>query len=335
MRRSSFLWKSAQFGAGVSVVLLLSWGITYLSDRRIEQRAPAGWLLLRSLGNLQSVVLQQDTVWAGGVEGLFKLDRRSGALLNPGPGAANLGFVHDLLADRQGILWIARDAGVTKYDGSTWATLDEASGVSPGPVFALLEDREGTIWLGRQDGVLQIRPHSIRSLGKKDGIDMGAVDVLYQDRLDRIWIGSSDPRQGGLAVTESAGFHSFSVADGLVHPSITSVTETRGGTIWVGSGFAGAGGANRLTEHNRFVGMTRKDGLAGDKVRLIYEDRLNRLWFCSEYDGVALFVGGVHQRTLTTTDGLAGQEVKKIVEDADGAYWLATDHGLNKIPSLK
>jgi ligand-binding sensor domain-containing protein len=134
---------------------------------------------------------------------------------------------------------------------------------------------------------------------------------------------------------DGAGFRSFSASDGLVHPSITSVTETRDGTIWVGSGFANTGGANRLTDQNRFAGMSRKDGLAGDKVRQIYEDRLGRLWFCSEYDGVAIFAGGVRQRILTTSDGLAGDEVKKIIEDSDGAFWLATDHGLNKLPTLK
>ncbi len=334
MKPAPALWKAAQVGAGILLVVLLAWGTTYLADRRAEERAPQGWIVRRDLGNLQSLVLQQDTVWTGGVNGLFKLDRRTGSLQDPGAGAAGLGFVHDLLVDRQGRLWIAREAGVTRYDGSNWETLDEASGVPPGPVFALLEDRDGAIWAGRQEGVLQIRPHATVSLGRQDGIAMGPVDVLFQDTQGRLWIGSSDPRHGGLAVIDGAGLRAYSTADGLVHPSITGVTETRDGTVWVGSGFGSAGGANRLTDGNRFVAMTRNDGLAGDKVRNIHEDKLGRLWFCSEYDGVAIFAGGARRRLLTTADGLAGAEVKKIVEDGDGAYWLATDGGLTRIPSL-
>jgi ligand-binding sensor domain-containing protein len=137
-----------------------------------------------------------------------------------------------------------------------------------------------------------------------------------------------------LAVLEDGRWRVCTVADGLIHPSITTVMETRDGVLWVGCGFAGEGGANRLGTDGRFQALTRKDGLAGDKVRQIYEDRRGRLWFCSEYDGAALFSGGARVRLLTTADGLAGQEIKEIIEDQDGAYWLATDRGLSKIANL-
>ena len=84
----------------------------------------------------------------------------------------------------------------------------------------------------------------------------------------------------------------------------------------------------------KLAALTRKDGLAGDKVRLIYQDKAGNIWFASEYDGVAVFRDGKRVALLTTADGLAGQEVKKIVQEDSGIYWLATEQGLNRIATI-
>ena len=79
--------------------------------------------------------------------------------------------------------------------------------------------------------------------------------------------------------------------------------------------------------------LTKENGLAGGKVRSLYEDRDGRLWFGSEYDGIAVYTDNRWQ-VITPNYGLAGWEVKEMVQDSDGVYWLGTEKGLSRIESI-
>ena len=100
-------------------------------------------------------------------------------------------------------------------------------------------------------------------------------------------------------------------------------------TLWFATGFADRGGATRLTD-GVWSGLSRQDGLAGEKVRSVFQDQAGRLWFGSEYDGLAILSEG-SWRILTPNEGLSGWEVKEIVQDSDGAYWLGTEDGVTRI----
>ena len=326
-----WIWRNLlQVIAGILLVAAASWLVTYSTDRQLEKKVRPGWVMVRSPGNLQTVTLYNGDVWAGGVNGLFRFDQRTAAALRLPPGSEALGSVHDLLADRTGKLWVGHQQGIAIYDGTKW---DVFTGFPSGklqPATALLEAHDGAIWIGLAEGVLRQQPDEAQFYP----LPMGPVDVLFQDREGRIWAASSDPRRGGLACFSANRWKTYSTHDGLVHPSVTCVTQTHDGTLWIGTGFANAGGANYFTAGGSLAAITKQDGLAGDKVRQIYQDQDRNIWFCSEYDGVAVFKDGKRVALLTTADGLAGQEVKKIVQDSSSAYWLATDQGLTRIEKL-
>src|SRR5207244_10787702 len=61
--------------------------------------------------------------------------------------------VHDLLVDRQGFLWVATLAGLSRFDGAEMVSYGVADGV-PGPVLhALLQPRDGTLLVGGAGGL--------------------------------------------------------------------------------------------------------------------------------------------------------------------------------------
>ena len=77
----------------------------------------------------------------------------------------NLTFVHQLhhfsvndglpssevyyaLQDKKGYMWFATDAGVVRFDGSTFRTFDQSDGLTDNTVFQLFEDSKGRIWFG-------------------------------------------------------------------------------------------------------------------------------------------------------------------------------------------
>lgn len=65
--------------------------------------------------------------------------------------------------------------------------------------------------------------------------------------------------------------------------------------------------------------LTSADGLAGEKVRSIFQDRVGTIWFGSEYDGLALLDSRGWQ-VLTTRDGLSNPEVKAMLQDNEATY---------------
>jgi ligand-binding sensor domain-containing protein len=103
--------------------------------------------------------------------------------------------------------------------------------------------------------------------------------------------------------------------------------------LWVGTGFAGSGGAV-LINNDSWRTIGRQHGLAGDKVRTIFEDSRRRLWFGSEYDGVALFAD-TRLALIDEAGGLAGPEVKAILEYPADTFWLGTNGGLTRIERLE
>ena len=78
--------------------------------------------------------------------------------------------------------------------------------------------------------------------------------------------------------------------------------------------------------------LSQDDGLAGEKVRSIFEDQNGTLWFGSEYDGIALN-DGQSWRIFTPKTGLAGWEVKDMLQDSAENLWLGTENGLTRLSS--
>jgi ligand-binding sensor domain-containing protein len=73
----------------------------------------------------------------------------------------------------------------------------------------------------------------------------------------------------------------------------------------------------------------RSDGLSGDKVRNIIEDREGNIWVASG-DGLDRF----HKTaipSITTRQGLSGNEVLSVLADADDSVWVGSRFGLNRL----
>ncbi len=73
-------------------------------------------------------------------------------------------------------------------------------------------------------------------------------------------------------------------------------------------------------------------GLPGESTRSVFLDTRGRIWFGSEYDGIAVRDDSTW-KILTEKEGLAGNEVKTMVQDNEGVYWLGTNGGLSRISS--
>ena len=79
-----------------------------------------------------------------------------------------------LLQDRRGIMWIATEQGLCRFDGQTTKVYTSKEGIAEKAVYALRQDEAGLIWMISKTGrILQVQNDKV--------IDPG-FDSLLQDK---------------------------------------------------------------------------------------------------------------------------------------------------------
>jgi ligand-binding sensor domain-containing protein/signal transduction histidine kinase len=118
----------------------------------------------------------------------------------------------------------------------------------------------------------------------------------------------------------------WQAADGLPHSSVSCITQTRDGYLWLGT-------QNGLVRFDgiRFQGFDSltTPGLKSARIVTLHEDRRGRLWVGTEGGGVSWLNAG-RFTPVTTREGLSHDVVRSIGEDSEGAIWVGTVAGLNR-----
>ncbi len=302
----------------------------------IQDQAHPGWQVIRPPNELDALALQGESIWAGGKDGVFSIDRASGKVVQNLTCDIPLTYVKALLVDRQGVLWIGHIHGLSRFDGNTCRTISTSAGLPDERVNALFEDRGGRIWVGTWGGAVVQAGKGWQLMNQASGLAEDMVNAILQDEGGGMWFGSYVAPRGGISFCQDGRCHIFSTQNGMPHNNVTSIIQSRDGDVWAGVGLLDRGGAVRF--HRADSGwqiaqvLTKADGLAGEKVRSIFQDRSGAIWFGSEYDGLARWMDG-QWSTFTEQDGLSNPEIKAILQDPAGGLWLATRDGLTHITS--
>ncbi len=319
----------------ISVVVIII-GITaifvYFNQPERYPPPPAGWSTIRPPYATLALAEQSDVIWAGGAEGVYAIDQSTGKLGIAPAELARITYVRDLCVDKNGALWIAHDKGLTRYVNGQIRTFTAAE-LPDGYCGAVLEDSKGNIWAGTETGIAIFNGEVWRDFTGESGFGKIPISMIFEDSEGVIWFGSDSVNLVGLMRYDGKEWRSFSVDTGLVaHNTISDIFEDDEGNLWVASGIGSHGGATCIKQ-NTVDTFTMEDGLMGPRVRSLYQDRLGRFWFGSEFEGSAVFDGG-KRFFLTPDQGLAGWEVMEMLEDSAGVLWLATENGITRIESV-
>jgi signal transduction histidine kinase/ligand-binding sensor domain-containing protein/CheY-like chemotaxis protein len=126
------------------------------------------------------VYVERDgTKWFGtAFSGLLRRGSNQFTVYNKEQGQLPNNNVQTIYRDSQGALWVGTDGGVTRYDGTTWSTLDEQDGLAASAVYAVTEDTEGAIWIGTSKGVTRYRRVQAKPLSPIVTINAGKTYSL-------------------------------------------------------------------------------------------------------------------------------------------------------------
>jgi len=318
-----------------AILAVLCFEVFSLIKRSSPSSPRPGWQVIRPPDDVSALALQGQIIWAGGKDSVVAIDTRELAIIKTLNCDPPLRFVRDLVVDDQSWLWIAHNQGLSYYDGTDCQAYKSDDDRFGKPINTLYLDRQGQLWIGTWQGAAVKEKKGWRWLGMADGLPDLMINIIAQDDQGGMWFGSAVAPRGGLNYCVKKTCQKFSTSNGLPHNNITSLWMETDGQIWVGTGFLNRGGAARLqaSKSGWEIGqtITMADGLAGPKVRSIYQDRQEVLWFGSEDDGLAR-LAGEHWLTFTEADGLAYREVTAMLEDETGGFWIATRGGLTYIP---
>ena len=329
----------------------------------MNQYAHTSWTLRDGDLSAAPQALAQTTdgyLWLGTESGLFRFD---GVRLVPGmtngEGIPSQSITK-LLATRDGHLWIGTRRGLAQWRAGR---VIRHSDLADHYISALLEDRDGTVWVGTSGGLSGTGTLcAIRTRTEcygQDGVFGRFVISLFQDQAGRLWLGAASglwewarggasrhPQTAALgeihAITESepgtlflsvnrditrvttTTATSYAIEKAITPLKPTALLRDRDGGWWIGTQdqgllHVGATGTDQFR---------RLDGLSGDFVSDILEDREGNIWVAT--------LGGLDRfrafavATVSSNQGPSIDNVTSVLADADGSVWFGTSSGVKR-----
>lgn len=267
-----------------------------------------------------------------------------------------------------GYLWLATRAGLARFDGATFRMFDAANtpGWTRGMVRAVAVSATGQVWVGTdgdgfgtfqdgrytrfalgagtpkwsettalcaaRDGSLWVGgqgEHSLLRLrsGRAESVSTAPWSVcgLAEDKHGVIWIATG---ASGLHVIDKLGLP-MPCSPPLPASRLTALCAAQDGSVWVGTENQGLW---RLLS-GKWTAYTRRDGLATDGIRAVYEDKAGNLWVSTR--------AGLHRRqngrfqVFDNSDSRIDPNDGPMLEDREGNLWVGTGTGLSCFSNTK
>ena len=310
-----YLWLGGEFGL-----------FRFDGVRSLPWKPPAGQQLPdRAIYRLLGA--RDGTLWIGTFVGLFgwsggKLTR---CLEFPQ-------IVDSLLEDHEGTVWagsLAAGAGTPNgrlceiRSGRAQCYGDD--GAFGRAVSALYEDSSSNLWAAARSGVWQIKPGAPRRFAESP-LQLTGVSEAEDGRLVVATNGAGLLQLAGDKV-EPYPIRGPMNSDRLLPDrdvNSNKLLRDRDGGLWIGTVERGL----IHIHHGRTDVFTRSDGLSGDVVLSLFEDREGNVWVAT--------TGGLDRfrelpvTTISVKQGLSSDATQSVLAAADGSIWIGAHDGVTR-----
>ncbi|MCE3279862.1 MAG: rsbU 7 [Bacteroidetes bacterium] len=258
----------------------------------------------------------QQNIFIGTTKGLCKFNNKKieqfkDPLINEKP-------IYTFFKHSDGNCWIGTGSGIILYDGKKFSEFPRNDSIGNYQVWAIKQDKMGNTWIGTMlNGVFCYDGKVMKHFSSKDGLlDLKIRDILING--DKVWVTTYrgiHEYDGAKAYT---GDQSFRLVTDKKFETVYKLYKDSLGNIWAGT----AKGVLKIT-YGKMRTITKANGLCGNLVDAITQDREGNMWFGS-------FAGGVskYQNDLFTNfnedHGLAHNTVMSIFKDSKDNFWIGT-----------
>lgn len=301
---------------------------------------------------------KRNSMWVGTSVGVHEIDLATQQVKNTftrKEGLANE-YVFAVGVDLQGNKWFGTNAGgVSRYRDGNWKTFFPMHGLADYWIYAFATQRDGTMWIGTWAGANRVQPKTGKFKTYVRELVNEWVYGIAVDSRDRVWFGT----EGGVSMYDGKAWRAWTHQDGLGAPNrqnlpasantglgtrsrhdlstlsegvdtynpnyVFAVHVSSDDTVWAGTW----GGGVARYDGKRWSNLTTADGLAGDLVYSVTQDRQGAMWFGTNH-GVSRF-DGTNWQNLGKKEGLLEEHVYAIASTSTGEIWVGTKHGVARV----
>ncbi len=323
------------------------------SLRHVDSFAVGEQVVVRSLAIDQA----NNSLWVGTTVGVLEIDlaaKQPKNIFTRKDGLANE-YVFAIGIDSQGYKWFGTNAGGTsRYKDGQWKTYFPMHGLADYWIYAFAEQKNGKFWIGTWAGANSVDLASMSFTTYVKELINEWVYGIGIDSKDRIWFGT----EGGISMFDGSSWQHWTHDDGLgagnvedLPPSkntglgtrsrhdlnvlvdggesynpnyVFSVLVTSDDVVWAGTW----GGGVSAFDGQTWNSFTRRDGLAGNIVYSIAQDKTGALWFGTNH-GLSRY-DGKNWENYAAQDGLLGKDVYAIAVGSDNSIWVGTKRGVSQ-----
>jgi signal transduction histidine kinase/ligand-binding sensor domain-containing protein len=307
-------------------------GLVRFDGVKFTPWAPPNGQSLAGSGISYLLAGRDGSLWIGTYGGLSRL--KDGELFNYTT-TPNSPGINNIIEDHAGTIWVTRyrvndgKGSLCQVEADKLRCYGEKDG-NPGKyAIGLAEDTAGNIWFGCKM-LCRWAPSSssfyFEDQLKNPAGDNGVMNVAAGPS-GSVWasFGGTGPKQGVQYYSEGK-WVSYVVPgfDGATVASPTLYLD-RNHSLWVGTQSQGLYRIHDgVADH-----YGRANGLSGDNVGYIYEDKEGNLWVTTDR-GVDMF-RDLPVVTFATTEGLIGSEVHSVLALSNGSVWVGNVGAVNII----
>jgi signal transduction histidine kinase/ligand-binding sensor domain-containing protein len=223
-----------------------------------------------------------------------------------------------------GDIWAGTAIGLFRFSNQKWRQWPGEPGLPPGPVSTAFVDTSGSLFIGTTLGIFRLKEGQEHfeqvEIFDKD-VSANEFSRAFGGDLVRSLV---DDRSGALWVTDPiAGFRRASTRGPLHGSRGAALVRDGKDNMWVGTWAQGLWRVHvdDTTGAFRIDRTTAADGLLGDAVRSLFEDREGNLWV-GTLDGLNRL--SPSKVTSITNIGVVGG----IGDTPDGSMWVGTANDL-------
>ncbi len=180
-------------------LVLFVLGVSFFGFAKVppdaKPKPSASWVLTPEAGQIFALVIDANTVWAGGKDGVFRIDRKTGRLLEHLKLGTDVAMVRSLAVCPDGTLWIGHTNGLTWYSKGRTTTFSERDGL-PGLRVNALFSGNNTLWIGTSNGLASIVDGKPQLSPLTAKLSSPVVNALFEDASGDLWVGSSSRPTG-------------------------------------------------------------------------------------------------------------------------------------------
>lgn len=269
------------------------------------------------------------------------------------------------LQDKKGYIWVATDAGVSRFDGSVFENFSVDDGLPDNQILQLKEDSKGRIWFLALSGQLSYffngKIYNSTNDQKLKALNLNAVVVsFFEDSKGRIWFGtnkniiacwneetllkysSPNPQHQFIDsfIHEDARGNIYAYSTQALHVFIEREFVLIKDTVLPLSYKTSLNLPNKSMYFLDHQGLNLKKGLLNQKILSISPEILNNnpgyiyvsdktLWLSNNNGAYSLSFNGETKQFLNNID------VNQIIEDRDHNMWFTTKNGIYRLPSFR